>query len=124
MSYIKSYKLFESDEYISWEKFEDFILDVNEVFSELMDDEKVLGENRIVRYEDDSVLMTFKKDNIPGADFDGYKDFESFMSDKREEFNLYEDIKIALDRLSDKHQIESKISENYESLNLVITLLD
>jgi hypothetical protein len=109
--YIKSFILFESDninsDEIPWEVFWEFIQDSQDVFMEIMDDDLLLSDygKYSFDYQDDFIFLKFKKPT----------DLETISF-------LWEDIKIAINRLSDKYNITHKVSDLPGIIKLVVTL--
>jgi len=108
MNNIKKFKLFEEKE-IPWSKFEQYIFDTQDVFTEIMDDDLLVSDygKYSFEYQDDFIFLKFKKpDNI-----------ESIV-------DLYKDINVAILRLSDKYNISHKMSDVNGLIKIVLTLLD
>jgi len=97
-----------SDE-IPWKVFWEFIQDCQDVFVDIMDDDLSISEygKYSFEYQDDFVFLKFKKPT----------DLETISF-------LWEDIKIAINRLSDKYNITHKVSDLPGIIKLVITLED
>lgn len=105
---IKKFKAFESEE-IPWKKFEQFLFEAQDVFTEIMDDDLLVSDygKCSFDYQDDFIFLKFRKpESVDGI------------------VNLYEDIKIAILRLSDKFNITHKISDVNGLIKLVVTLVD
>lgn len=111
MKYLKSYRIFELQEEreIPWSIFKEFLDDAQDVFVEIMDEGLVISEygDYSFEYMDDFIFLKFKR-----------------PSNIEDLTDLYEDIKIAINRLSDKYEIEHKIGANSNMIKLSVTLQD